>query len=71
MTLEERVERLEAIATSPIDALITERAEVLARLWEVDPHGFSSRPCQTCTAISALLKRPFGCDVRVARAERK
>lgn len=37
-------------------------AEALARL-----HQFSSRPCQTCTAASALLDRPFGCSARARR----
>lgn len=36
-------------------------AEAVARVFEVDPHQFSSRPCETCLAVSALLDRPFGC----------
>jgi hypothetical protein len=32
------------------------------RLWESDPHQFSERPCQTCRSISALVRRPFGCE---------
>lgn len=35
--------------------------EVVARLIETDPHQWSSRPCQTCTAVSALIGRDFGC----------
>lgn len=37
-------------------------AEVVARLLESDPHGFSTRPCQTCNQVSAVLGRPFGCQ---------
>lgn len=37
-------------------------SETVARLFEADPHQYSSRPCQTCRAISSLLNRPFGCE---------
>jgi hypothetical protein len=30
-------------------------------LIEVDMHTFSTRPCQTCTSITSLIGRPFGC----------
>lgn len=31
-------------------------------LIENDPHTWSDeRPCQTCSAVSALIGRPFGC----------
>ncbi len=33
-------------------------------LIEKDPHQWSSRPCPTCIAISALIHRPFGCEKR-------
>lgn len=36
-------------------------AELLARLFEGDPHQWSKRPCPTCRPISELLGRPFGC----------
>jgi hypothetical protein len=42
---------------------------VVCRLIEADPHGWSTRPCQTCTAISALTRRDFGC-VRKAKEKR-
>jgi len=32
----------------------------------IDSHSFSTRPCQTCKAISTLLKVDFGC-VRKAK----
>jgi hypothetical protein len=30
-------------------------------LIQADPHSWSSRPCSTCKAVSALIGRPFGC----------
>jgi hypothetical protein len=27
-----------------------------------DSHNWSARPCGTCTAISAIIGKPFGCD---------
>lgn len=67
--IEERLRALEKMAHEPVDfaALVGERAELIARLWEVDPHGFSSRPCQTCSAITAILGRDFGCDAYAKR----
>jgi len=26
-----------------------------------DSHRWSSRPCQTCKAITTIIKKPFGC----------
>lgn len=61
----ERLDRLEQerlgqqrLATAIADKLI---AEAICRLIEADPHQWSSRPCQTCTAVSALIARNFGC----------
>ena len=39
-------------------------AEVIARLFESDPHSYSTRPCETCRNISRLLGRSFGCDAK-------
>jgi hypothetical protein len=44
-------------------------AEVVARLFESDPHPFSMRSCQTCRSITALLGRSFGCVARAAESE--
>lgn len=33
---------------------------VLGMLQE-DPHTWSTRPCQTCRAISGIIGEPFGC----------
>lgn len=43
---------------------ITDRAITSAafELLYVDPHQWSTRPCQTCRAITALLGKSFGCD---------
>ena len=40
--------------------------EAVLRLLDVDPHDWTSRPCQTCNAVTALAGRPFGC-VRAAQ----
>lgn len=42
-------------------------AEVICRLIEADPHQWSTRPCQTCISVSALLGRPFGCSAEAKR----
>lgn len=67
--IERRLAAVEAVAHRPIDltALVVERAELVARLLEVDSHHFSTRPCSTCTTVSGLLGRPFGCSAKVKR----
>lgn len=30
-------------------------------LMQVDPHSWSTRPCDTCRTVSALAGEPFGC----------
>jgi len=30
-------------------------------LWEADPHTFSKRPCSTCSAVTKIAGRDFGC----------
>lgn len=32
-------------------------------LIQVDPHHWSTRPCPTCRTVSALVQRPFGCEL--------
>lgn len=32
-----------------------------------DPHMFSNRPCQTCSTISDVIGRPWGCVTRGAK----
>lgn len=67
--LEGRVAKLEAMAHPPMDvtATVTQIADACARLWEADPHSFSTRGCSTCRAVSGLLARPFGCSARSAK----
>lgn len=43
---------------------VIQKSEVVARLIESDPHQWSTRPCQTCHQITAILGRPFGCYKR-------
>jgi hypothetical protein len=59
-SIQKRVEALEQLSYSVAMA----RAETIARLWESDPHQFSSRPCSTCKAITGVLGRKFGCATR-------
>ncbi len=44
--------------------LFMQSTDAAFRLIEEDPHQWSSRPCQTCRAISNLIGRPFGCSAR-------
>lgn len=30
---------------------------------QADPHYWSSRPCVSCRTVTALVGRPFGCDL--------
>ena len=42
--------------------------DIILDLFDRDPHQWSTRPCQTCKAISALVGKPFGC-VRKAKEQ--
>lgn len=35
--------------------------EAALSLIEGDPHQWSTRPCGTCSAVTTLIGRPFGC----------
>ncbi len=35
--------------------------DTVLSLLQDDPHQWSSRPCPTCRAISAIISKPFGC----------
>jgi hypothetical protein len=36
-------------------------------LIENDPHSFSTRPCSTCSAVSAIAGRAWGCSAKANR----
>ena len=38
-------------------------------LIQADPHHWSERPCGTCRSISAIVGRPFGCELRRLQGE--
>jgi len=38
---------------------------------QADPHQWSSRPCPTCRVITALVGRPFGCNLYRIQREGK
>jgi hypothetical protein len=44
--------------------------EAMLDLLQTDGHQWSSRPCDTCRAISGLAGRTFGC-IRYAEEHRK
>ena len=54
--------------------IITACARALANaaldLIEADSHSYGTRPCATCTAVSALAGRPFGCVKRAAMSRK-
>jgi hypothetical protein len=56
----------DSVPTKEIDdaVLLAARAITKAALdmFYVDPHQWSTRPCQTCSAVSALTGAPFGCE---------
>ena len=47
---------------SPLDLVL----EMLDR----DSHNWSTRPCQTCSAISAIARKPFGCVALASRLQK-
>jgi hypothetical protein len=57
---------------SDYDELIQAAARVAVdiplRLLDADHHQWSSRPCSTCRAISAVAGWPFGCN-RLAKEQ--
>jgi hypothetical protein len=55
------VEEEEAKITRILMRCVLAHTEAVARLLETDPHQFSTRGCQTCTGVTAILGRNFGC----------
>ena len=55
------------------EQLIQAAARVLLkavlRSIEADPHQWSTRPCETCRFVSAIIERPFGCSAKAQRRE--
>ena len=47
--------------TEVIQAAARVLVEVVTGLIQNDPHQWSSRPCPTCSAVSTILGKPFGC----------
>lgn len=50
-TLKEVIQASASLLTKAVNDLIY-----------VDSHRWSTRPCPTCNAITALIGEPFGCD---------
>ena len=45
-----------------IQAALSILVDATLALIERDPHFWSTRPCPTCGAISAIIGRSFGCE---------
>ena len=56
-----------AIGKAVAESLRADVQDAMLRLIEADPHLWSQRPCQTCTAVSALAGRAFGCVAKAAK----
>lgn len=51
----------EEAAEALLGAAVRRTVKGVTDLLEADPHQWSTRPCQTCQAVSALAGYPFGC----------
>jgi hypothetical protein len=51
----------ETTHTEIIQSAARSLAWAALQLIQDDPHQWSSRPCQTCKAVSSLIGKPFGC----------
>jgi hypothetical protein len=53
------------MSTDDVNAAVRASAYILMTtvldLMQGDPHQWSTRPCATCQAVSAIVGRPFGC----------
>lgn len=50
---------MEEVVKAAARVLIASALNIL----QSDPHQWSMRPCPTCRAVSAIVGRPFGCDL--------
>jgi hypothetical protein len=57
-----------ATAEQTLDAAVRKITRAVTDLIQADPHQWSTRPCQTCQAVSAIVGYPFGCVVKRQRA---
>jgi len=54
-----------------IKAAVNIIMDPILELIQNDPHQWSTRPCQTCKAISSMIGKPFGCVKKAKLNERK
>ena len=54
-------ELIEETATIIRAGILVAVGPVLELIYK-DPHSWSTRPCATCRAASAIIGQPFGCD---------
>lgn len=63
MTHSRRTEDEQSGSIAGLAAAARELLNAALDVLQVDGHQWSNRPCQTCRAVSAIAKRPFGCEL--------
>ncbi len=58
---------LEQVMRTSLKLLVDGILDTLQR----DPHSWSTRPCQTCSIISGLAGRSFGCVLYAEQREKR
>jgi len=53
----------EKIIKSAVNIIV----EPILELIQKDPHQWSKRPCSTCSAISTIIGKPFGCILKATK----
>jgi len=59
--IDKNLERQDHLLRMILDEIKSNRINPVLDLIQGDPHAWSTRPCQTCKAVSLIIGRPFGC----------
>ena len=54
-----------------IKAAVNIIIEPILALLQNDPHQWSTRPCSTCSSITAIIGKPFGCILKANQSVKK
>jgi hypothetical protein len=54
-----------------IRAAVNIIVEPILSLLQNDPHQWSTRPCPTCSSITTIIGKPFGCILMAEQKRRK
>lgn len=54
-----------------IKAAVNIIVEPILALIQNDPHHWSTRPCSTCSSITTIIGKPFGCILKAQQIKRK